>query len=101
MNTIGKVNFGGFDCMVQKSNYLNGKTLLRLLDLNDYFPIATATVNISEVELNENEILIKNHSENEGMLETLEKAGIVKDTGKSVRIGFVKIPIAELLIGIS
>ena len=102
MHTIGNVNFAGFDCMVQKTCYgENKRTALRLLDLTDGFPVATATVNISDVELKENEVLIKNYSENEGMLEALESAGIVRRTGEYVSNGHVKIPIAELLKGIS
>ena len=102
MHTIGKVNFMGFDCVVQKTNYgNNGRTALQLFDLTDGAPVATATVNIPDVELGENEVLIKNYSENEGMLEALEKGGIVSRTGESISNGFVTIPIAKLLRGIS
>jgi hypothetical protein len=42
--------------------------------------------------------LIKDYSENEGMLEALEEAGIVKFAYKDVQVGFVTIPICKLLI---
>lgn len=102
MHTIGKVNFMGFECAVQKTYYGNNKrTALQLFDVTDGQPVATATVNIPEVELKENEVLIKNYSENEGMLEALERAGIVWRTGESVSNGRVTIPVAKLLKGIS
>ena len=102
MHTIGKVNFAGFDCMVQKTYYGDNKrTALQLYDLTDGFPVATATVNIPEVELKDDEVLIKDYSENEGMLDALERAGIVWRTGESVSNGRVTIPVAKLLKGIS
>ena len=59
--------------------------------------IAVATVNLPHECLGPGQVFIKDHSENRGMLETLEKAGIVKATGETVQSGFVQVPKAILL----
>lgn len=89
------VKFNKWNCKVVKSKYDNGRLALRLIDAKDGSPIATATVNIPDVKLSKDEVLIKDYSENQGMLKVLEEAGIVKSTGDSIRSGFVNIPICE------
>jgi len=61
-------------------------------------PIATATVNISHVPLTADEIIIKNYSENEGMLNVLVEAGIISKPDRYVKSGFVECPICKLLV---
>ncbi len=39
---------------------------------------------------------LKNWSENEGMLDALVAAGVVKPTGQTVRSGFVEVSVCEL-----
>lgn len=41
-------------------------------------PVATLTVNMPEIALSEDEIIIKDWSENEGALETLQQARLVE-----------------------
>ncbi len=43
-------------------------------------------------------ILIKDYGECEGMMDALESAGIVRDTGETVPIGFTYAKVARLLI---
>jgi hypothetical protein len=50
-----------------------------------------------DVPLGRNEVCIKDYSENEGMAAALEAAGVIKPTGRTVRYGFVEIPVCELL----
>ena len=48
-----------------------------------YVPYYTATINAEHVDLEEDDIVIKDYSENEGLLQGLVKAGIVnKPHGK-------------------
>jgi len=95
---IGKVNFVGFDCVVVKTQYVeNDRIALVLEDVNDGATVATATVNIPNVDLAPDEVLIKNYSENDGMLNTLINAGIVEKSDRKVCNGFVTIPICKLL----
>ena len=89
-----KVRFKEWDCKVLVKQYdNNGRIVLQLVDSETSAPIATATVNMPDEYLAETEVLIKDYSENEGMLAALVEAGIVTDTGQKVNSGFVQIPI--------
>ena len=57
---------------------------------------AKATVNMPEIDLPANHIILKNWSENEGIPEALEKAGLVELTDKGVDNGFIVAPIAKM-----
>ena len=87
------VKFKKWNCKINVREYGNGRTALQLVDAKTSEPIATATVNVPDEHLEENEILIKNYSENTGMLAALVGAGIVTDTGKTIKTGFITIPI--------
>lgn len=89
-----RVRFREFDCTVQKRHYGNGRVALSLVD--EEGPVATATVNLPGAKLDPNQVAIKNYAENEGMLDALVTAGVVKPTGETVRSGFVEVPICEL-----
>lgn len=89
-----QVRFKDWTCTVQKRRYDNGRVALSLVD--EEGPVATATVNLPDVTLGRNQVAIKDWSENEGMLDALVAAGVVKPTGHKVRSGFVEVPICEL-----
>jgi hypothetical protein len=88
------VRFLDTDCTVQKRQYANGRVDLLLVD--EEGPVATATLNLPDVPLGKNQVLIKTWSENEGILDALVSAGVVKATGQTVRSGFVEVPVCEL-----
>lgn len=80
--------------------YLNGRPCLQLLSVE---PIrgelfATASTNIPEAHLEEGEILIKDWSENTGILAELVRHKIVEDTGRRVRTGHVEAAVCRLLV---
>ena len=81
---------------VVKSKYSNGRTSLELIDIEDGIPYATASVNLPNVLLEENEILIKDYSENQGVLDFLVENNIVNRTERSVQSGYVWIPVCIL-----
>lgn len=92
------VQFGDWDCVVSKDAYSNGGRIALLLeDAEDGSRIATATLNIPDVPLADNEVLIKDYSENAGMLVALIEAGIVIPTGKYVETGFVTVPVCQYI----
>jgi hypothetical protein len=64
-------------------------------DPADYLKVS---LNIPEVDLNENETIVKNYSENDGVLDTLIGAGILAPTGRTVDGGFTAHPICRILI---
>lgn len=90
------VRFLDTDCIVQRVRHENGRPALRLVDAEDGSPVATATVNVPNATLARNQVLIKSYAENEGLLEALVAAGVVKPTGETVRSGFVDMPVCEL-----
>ncbi len=93
-----KVKFKDWDCVIQSQHYRNNRIALSLVDATDGERIATATVNIPEMPLEDGEIFVKDYSENEGMLDALVAAGICQPTGKFVENGLVKIPVCKLLV---
>jgi hypothetical protein len=95
------VHFAGLECDVYKTIYQNGgATALFLDDARDRSPVATATVNVPEANhiLDSGTALIKDYSECEGMMDALESAGIVRDTGETIPIGFTYAKVARLLV---
>lgn len=85
-----------YSVTVKLDKYANGRTAIQILDAIDGQPYATATVNIDHVLLADNEVLIKDYSENEGMLDFLIKNNIVTPTPNGVQSGFVWLPVAIL-----
>jgi hypothetical protein len=99
MNTtkIPQVFFGGCFCTLEYSRYANGRTAIRLWC--DDGPMATATVNVPDYNgLREDEVIIKDYSENEGILDALVSVGIVEDTGRVVDMGYVLGRVCKLLV---
>lgn len=81
------LNFIGYECQVKVSRYAHGLTpCLSLVDAEG-MPIATATINVPNLQLPADYVVIKNYSENEGILEALIAAEIVHPTGQTVPIG--------------
>jgi hypothetical protein len=73
------VHFCGFECTVEISRYAKGGTAIQLYDAEDRMPVATATICVPGLTFpSERHVVIKNYSENEGVLEALEEAGILK-----------------------
>lgn len=85
-----------YNVTVKLGKYSNGRVAIHLDDVNDGYPYATATVNIDNVLLADDEVLIKDYSENEGMLNFLIKNNIVTPTPNGVQSGFVWLPVAVL-----
>lgn len=93
------VNFLDCLCVVTFAQYGNGRTAIELDEEATGEPMATATVNVPDYPLAPNEVVIKNYSENEGMLDVLIKAGIVSEP-KGNAIRGLSTPICDLLIEI-
>jgi hypothetical protein len=91
------MRFREWQCDVQVARYPNGRTGLLLVDPKTGESVAVATVNLPDEDLEPGQVFIKDYSENSGMLEALEKAGIVKATGEVGHSGFVQLPKATLL----
>ena len=88
--------FGGYACEMQLSHYTNGNKAISLVDTRDGSAVATATVNIEGVELSPNEVMVKDYSENEGMLRALRDSKVVENIVDVMQSGYVDIPVVTL-----
>jgi hypothetical protein len=79
---------------------LNGRTAILLHDINSVAMdlVAVATINIPDVEVGMNEVLIKDWLENEGMVEALQRAGVIGPVLDMVPAGYTAASKHELLI---
>ena len=85
-----------YNVTVKLGKYSNGRVAIHLDDANEGYPYATASVNVDHVLLADDEVLIKDYSENEGMLDFLVKNNIVTPTPNGVQSGFVWLPVVIL-----
>lgn len=93
-----KVIFQDTELSVELLNYQNNNSVaIQLNEATTGEPWLTASVNV-DAELAEDEVAIKDYSENEGVLAALVEAGIVSQPIKIISSGFVNIPICKLLI---
>ena len=96
MTEIGKqVVFAGFTCNVSRAKYANGQNALTLVDSEDGQAIATASVCMPNEQCADDEVFIKDYSENEGVLNALVDAGYIIPFD-TVSTGFVIISKCKL-----
>ena len=76
--------------------YRNGNIAITLGPEED--PIGVATVNLVGNTPAEGCVWIKNWSENEGVLASLTRAGVIEPTGRTAHTGYVMAHEARLLI---
>ena len=80
---------------VQYSKYGNGQNAILLNYASNGQSYAVASVALDE-PLRSDEVAIKNYSENEGILKSLLKAGIVAPPHRHITSGYVSIPICKM-----
>ena len=95
---IKQIKFKDFTCNVVKFYYLNNRTAIRLVDCEDGMPVLTATVNLPEHDIEEDEVLIKSWSENEGIEELLVNENVIGPKIKEIPAGFATATLHKLLI---
>lgn len=88
------VTLAGAVCTLRHQTYANGR---HAIDLSTPDNDLRVTVNLPEVDLADNEVLIKDYAENEGVLAALVAAGVVHPTDRLVQSGFVALPVCEFL----
>lgn len=92
------VVWGGAVCRLDWSTYQDGRRALRLVHAADGSPMATASVNLPEEPMAEDEMAIKSYSGNAGLLTRLIEKGIVSRPLRHVQSGYVEIPICRVLV---
>ncbi len=88
---------GTYKVFPQVGEYRNSQTALVLIDTVDGSPVLTASISVPEIALEKNELIIKDYSENEGVLNFLVKNNIVKPLGKYIENGLITAEIVELI----
>ncbi len=95
-----QIVFHNWLCNVDISQmYANGRTAIILNDAEDGERVAVATINLPNEELKDDEVIIRDHSENEGMLMALVSNNIVTHPHREIRSGFVICPVSFLVEG--
>ncbi|MDF9399081.1 hypothetical protein [Vibrio sp. 1180_3] len=103
-----KLTFKGYDCEVKISTYQNKQIRIDLVaadtvdpettDLFPGMPISLVTVGLPNYKFKESETALHDYSENEGILDALVAANVVRDTGVRVVTGYVTTPIVEVIL---
>lgn len=88
------IKFAGYNCNIEWSGYPDRSLCMTLVSGGEQIAIATTSMPESNVELAH--VLIKNWSENKGILEALVDAGVVVDTGRLCYNGFVAANICKI-----
>ena len=88
------VKFMGEELTPIIGQYVNGQTAIRLVD-QDGHPFMTASV-AHDVNIDDDCVIIKNYSENEGILEALIEAGIIEKPFCEIPVNFVTLYVAAL-----
>jgi hypothetical protein len=93
------LTFAGCDCRLRIGRYpTGGAVALQLVSECGREPVATATVNVPEVNVPPGLVLIKDWSENAGMLSVLTEAEVLQPTGVTVPVGYCHAHVCRLLI---
>ena len=92
-----KTEHAEYNVFLKRKKYSNGRTAIELIDAEDGCPVMTATVNIPDAHLEKDEIIIKNYSENEGVLDFLIENGITSKPDRWITSGWVTCPVVKLL----
>lgn len=94
--TLTHMQYGEtFHLVPDFGHYSNGRLAVSLVDINEG-PFCHITINIPEAELADDEVIIKNWSENEAIYYTLREAGWLRWAGRKVRSGFIEAPVMVL-----
>ena len=105
------VRFQKWNCTLQFGKYSNGRIGIQLYNADPIkedgytmepgtVPIAKATVNIPEENIEQDEVIVKDFSENDGMLDALLNAKIVSQPIRFIRSGFIQCPVCKLIVNI-
>jgi hypothetical protein len=92
-----RVKFNEWDCIVMIKQYPNKRTAIQLVDAEDGCPVAMATVNVPAESIEKDEVIIKDYSENSGILAALVGEGVVSKPLRTIRTGFVEVYVCKLL----
>lgn len=91
-----KMKWHGWDCILQKGRYIDNSIGILLFDAHDGEPVSKATVTMQGANLREDQIIVKDYSENEGMLDALTEIGLVTGVERWIETGWVRVPVCNI-----
>lgn len=99
MNTFTFNNqFGDRDLVtVFLFTYENGRKGIQIHDAEDGMPYMTASVNVPGAPLSDDEVIIKDYSENAGILDFLVDNNICTKLNREVQVGYTMCSVCHLL----
>ena len=89
------VNFQGEELTPIIGQYANGQTSIQLIDQNGE-EFLTASV-AHDITIGTDQVIIKNYSENEGILEALIQSGIIEKPYMTIPVNFVTLYVSTLI----
>lgn len=91
-----KMKWHRWDCVLQKGRYIDNSIAILLIDEHNGGPVGKATVAIQGANHKDNQIVVKDYSENEGMLDALKGIGLVTNVERWIETGWVKVPVCNI-----
>ncbi len=86
---------------VNIEQYHNGRKAIELVCVggeDDGVPYTVATMNVPHAPIKDDQVLIKDYGENQGVLQALVDNGIVTDSEWTMEYGFVEFNVCNLLV---
>jgi len=94
-----RVEFRGWACRVERARYGDTERIaLPLYAVEDGSPVAVATLHVPALSLAADEVVIKDYSENAGMLNLLVAADVVSAPLREVQRGHVTLYVCRCLL---
>lgn len=97
---LGIAHVNGLSVNCYLTNYDNGRPAIIMKDCITGMPYGCATSNVSGItnaNISNDYVAIKDHSENEGVYVALREAGIISTAKYFLRTDFVSFPICKIL----
>lgn len=92
------VQFSDWECSVSKILGQDNRVTLKLFDKRDGELVAIATKHVPSEPIEQDEVIIKDYAENEGMFDALVAAGVIGGAQRYIQSGYVTMPVCKLLI---
>lgn len=88
---IIKLDGDNYDVRFRRGRYSNGAVAIQAVDNLSGEVVCTVTTNLHEAFPSEGCVFVKDYSENGGLADQLEDAGLIKPTGRWEPSGWVQI----------
>jgi hypothetical protein len=89
--------YNGTAINIKIGRYGNGRKAIQLFDATDGMAYMTATMNVSEKEVDIEDVVIKDYSENMGIYEWLVSKSIIEPAHALYELAFDSVPVCKLL----